>query len=193
MRAAVESVARLPLAPLWLVLIFVVASLLMVPVTALIVATVLVFGSLTGFVYALTGTLLSAGMGYALGVWLGGRGRWPIAHDRIEAIAQRITRNGVMAVATVRIVPVAPFAVINLVAGSVRIRWRDYLLGTVIGMGPGIAALAFFTDRLRASLRNPDGATLLTLAASALVLLGVGWGLNHWVKRVRGTRDLTDR
>jgi len=182
MRAAVAALGRLPLAPVWLVLAFVAASLLMVPVTALIVATILVFGALEGFAYALTGTLLSALAGYGLGVFMGRRGRWPLDGGRIEAIAERIAHNGILAVATVRVVPVAPFAVINLAAGSLRLRLRDYLIGTVAGMGPGIAALAFFTDRLWASLRHPSATTVALLIVSVLALAGVFWGLNRWMQ-----------
>ena len=154
----------------------------MVPVTALIVATILVFGALEGFAYALTGTLLSALAGYGLGVFMGRRGRWPLDGGRIEAIAERIAHNGILAVATVRVVPVAPFAVINLAAGSLRLRLRDYVIGTVAGMGPGIAALAFFTDRLWASLRHPSGTTVALLIVSVLALAGVFWGLNRWMQ-----------
>jgi len=182
MRAAVAAIGHLPLAPVWLVLAFVAASLLMVPVTALIVATILVFGALPGFAYALTGTLLSALAGYGLGVFVGRRGRWPLDGGRIEAIAERIAHNGILAVATVRVVPVAPFAVINLAAGSLRLRLRDYVIGTVAGMGPGIAALAFFTDRLWASLRQPSAMTVTMLILSVLLLAGVAWGLNRWMQ-----------
>ncbi len=188
-----ESLRQLPLAPALLVGFFVLASLLMVPVTALIVATILVFGSVAGFAYALAGTLLSALVGYGLGVWTGGRTHWPMTGGRTEAIADRIARNGLLAVATVRIVPVAPFAVINLVAGSSRIRLRDYMLGTLIGMGPGIAALAFFTDRLWASLRDPDAGTVATLVVSTLVVVGLLFGLNRWARGAQNGGDLADR
>lgn len=193
LRTTLESGRQLPFAPALLVGFFVLASLLMVPVTALIVATILVFGPVAGFTYALAGTLLSALVGYGLGVWTGGRTRWPMTGGRTEAIADRIARNGLLAVATVRIVPVAPFAVINLVAGSSRIRLRDYMLGTLIGMGPGIAALAFFTDRLWASLRDPDAGTVATLVVSTLVVVGLLFGLNRWARGAQNGGDLTDR
>jgi uncharacterized membrane protein YdjX (TVP38/TMEM64 family) len=36
--------------------------------------------------------------------------------------------------------------VINLFAGAFRIRFRDYLIGTLIGMIPGVAAMAVFAE-----------------------------------------------
>jgi phospholipase D1/2 len=47
----------------------------------------------------------------------------------------------VPAIVAVRIVPVAPFAVINLFTGASHIRLRDYLIGTLLGMIPGAAGL----------------------------------------------------
>lgn len=186
-----ESVRELPFMPLIFVVGFVLAALLMVPVTALIIATLLVMGPVFGFAYALGGAMLSALAGYGLGAWLGRRARWPSGR-RAEAIADRIARNGIVAVAGVRLVPIAPFALINLVAGSSRIHLKDYLLGTLLGMGPGIAALAFFTDRLSASLTRPDGGTIALLTLSAVVLVGLVFGLHRWSRRHDGGVNAAD-
>jgi uncharacterized membrane protein YdjX (TVP38/TMEM64 family) len=67
------------------------------------------------------------------------------------------------------------------------------MLGTLIGMGPGIAALAFFTDRLWASLRDPDAGTVATLVVSTLVVVGLLFGLNRWARGAQNSGDLADR
>jgi uncharacterized membrane protein YdjX (TVP38/TMEM64 family) len=62
--------------------VYLLANLIMFPVTGLVVATLAVFGPLFGYLYALGGMLLSAvtayGVGYALGYKLVQRwkGRW---------------------------------------------------------------------------------------------------------------------
>ncbi len=135
--------------------------------------------------------MLSALAGYGLGAWLGRCVRWPSGR-RAEAIADRIARNGILAVAGVRLVPIAPFALINLVAGSSRIHLKDYLVGTLLGMGPGIAALEFFTDRLSASLTRPDSGTIALLILSVAVLAGLVFGLNRWSRRREGGVNAAD-
>jgi phospholipase D1/2 len=54
--------------------------------------------------------------------------------------------------AGLRLIPIAPFTVVNLLAGAARVRLRDFLLGTLIGMGPGIVLICLSVDRARAAL-----------------------------------------
>jgi uncharacterized membrane protein YdjX (TVP38/TMEM64 family) len=62
---------------------------------------------------------------------------------------------------------------INLVAGASHIRFRDYLLGTFIGMLPGIVGLTLLTDRLMAVLVEPRlGNVFLLLGLVLIVVLG---------------------
>ena len=61
---------------------------------------------------------------------------------RLNRVRRGIVKRGVLAVAAVRLVPVAPFTLVNLVAGASRIRFSDYLLGTIIGMAPGLILMS---------------------------------------------------
>jgi uncharacterized membrane protein YdjX (TVP38/TMEM64 family) len=84
-----------------------------------------------------------------------------------------------LAVAVVRNLPIAPFTIVNVVAGASRIKLRDFLLGTAIGMAPGILAIMLFTDRLLNAVRDPQWGNI-ALAAAAALILGIGiW----WIKR----------
>ena len=51
--------------------------------------------------------------------------------------------------------PIAPFSIVNVVAGASHIRWSDFLLGTVIGLLPGIID----DDVLRRSRHRRDART----------------------------------
>jgi phospholipase D1/2 len=81
----------------------------------------------------------------------------------------------------VRNIPVAPFTVVNLVAGASKIHFRDYLLGTVIGMAPGIAALTIFMDRLEQAVRNPAVENFLVLVGVAVVISAGALLLRKWL------------
>jgi uncharacterized membrane protein YdjX (TVP38/TMEM64 family) len=78
---------------------------------------------------------------------------------------------------------VAPFSLINLVAGISRIRWRDYQLGTLLGMLPAITALAAVTDRLAASWRNPNLGSYLLLVGVVAIAAASLTGLRLWWKK----------
>src|SRR3546814_16038810 len=61
---------------------------------------------------------------------------------RIHRIAARVQHHGIFAVAAIRLVPTAPFTLINLVAGATGIHLVDYLIGSALGLAPGIIVLS---------------------------------------------------
>jgi uncharacterized membrane protein YdjX (TVP38/TMEM64 family) len=83
----------------------------------------------------------------------------------------------------IRNVPIAPFTVVNLLAGASSLRFRDYLLGTALGMAPGIAAVTLMGDRLRGVLEDPTAGNV------GWLLLAVGL----WVGLALGLQSLSNR
>ncbi|WP_260294004.1 VTT domain-containing protein [Sedimenticola hydrogenitrophicus] len=172
-----------PFTPLIVMAIFLLGGLIAIPITLLIVITLITFGSWTGLAYALLGTELSAVLGYLVGAFLGREVVRRFAGASINRISRRLAQHGLLAVITVRVIPVAPFTVINLVAGASHISFRDYLLGTLLGMTPGIIAIALFADRLIAAVRKPDLPDFALLALAVVILLFAALGLKKWLSR----------
>jgi uncharacterized membrane protein YdjX (TVP38/TMEM64 family) len=186
-RALAGWIQQQPLAPLLVAATYVVGGVVALPVTLMIIATVLVFGAWLGLLYALAGSLLSALAVFGIGRWIGRETVRRFAGSLINRLSRKLSEAGLWAVITFRIVPVAPFSVINLIAGVSEIRWRDFALGTLVGMLPGVIAVVLLADRIAASLRNPDLEEMsLLLGAIALVGLGLA-GLRRWIQRKRST------
>ena len=81
-----------------------------------------------------------------------------------------------LAVVAIRFLPVAPFTMVNLVLGAVRIKLWHFVIGTTIGLTPGFCALSIFGDRLSETLRHPHVLNFLLLGLVATVLiLGGAW------------------
>ena len=100
------------------------------------------------------------------------------ADGRLEHLSQRLGRRGRMSVAVARLLPVAPFPLVNLVAGTARIRLPDYLLGSALGLAPGIIVFTLFSGVLRGVLQDPDP---MRLGALGLVAGGVtGFAIWLW-------------
>jgi uncharacterized membrane protein YdjX (TVP38/TMEM64 family) len=179
----------MPAAPLVVVGAFVLGTLLVVPVTLMIAVVVLVFGPVEGAIYAAAGSLLGAGVTYWIGQAVGRGAVRRIAGSRLDRLSRALGKRGVLAVTTVRVLPVAPFTIINLVAGATHISLRDYLLGTILGMGPGIIAIALFIDRILATLRNPEPGTLgLLTVVVVLIVAGMAWLRRSLRRRHTGKR-----
>ena len=184
--ASLVSLARgledLPFTPLVVVAAYAVAGVL-VPITVLIAATGIVFGPIMGALYAIIGSTLSAAMTYWLGEWMGRDTVRRLVGPRINRLSRRIAKHGVLAMMVVRMLPIAPFTVVNVVAGASHIRLRDFLLGTLLGMSPGILLIVTFAHNLAEAIRNPSPGTLAVLAVVIATLLGVATALQRWLPR----------
>ncbi|RQS28900.1 hypothetical protein DIE03_17620 [Burkholderia sp. Bp8992] len=182
---AAAGVAQLPAAPVLLLAGYVIAATFAVPITLLIAVTGLVFGAWPGFAYAAIGTMAAAAATYGLGRWLGRDAVRRLAGARANRLSEHIGRRGVLAMAVLRLLPIAPFAVVNLVAGASHIGLRDFLVGTAIGMLPGIVLTVTFAHQLTAALGHPRPAAFAWLAAIGLALVGVSILLVRVLRRWR--------
>ncbi len=175
-----------PAAPLLIMLLFGFAVALAIPLTLLVVAAVLAFGATSGFLYSIVGAELGALISYGMGHMAGRDLLRRYAGRTLNAVSRRLSRRGVLAIFTLRIVPVAPYAVINLVAGASHISLRDFALGTLLGLVPGLAAIALFADGVVQALREP-GQGSITWVVGLLLILGVaGFGLRKLLQRRQG-------
>ena len=170
-------------APLIVVLVYIIASLMVFPITLLIIATGVAFGAAYGFAYALLGAEISALVTYSIGQHLGHNTISNLSNRWVSRVSRRMARQGLLAIITLRIVPVAPFTVINLVAGASHIRFRDFAFGTLLGMTPGVLGLTVFSDQVVAAIASPETIRIASLLILA-VIIGVGtWWLRRWLLR----------
>ncbi len=179
--AAVQWMRDSAFTPALILLAFVVGSVLAIPVTVIIIATITVFGPWSGMAYSLAGAQLAAIVTFWIGQLLGKDTVSKFAGSQFNTIARKVKNPGLLTIVTLRIVPVAPFTVINVIAGASSISLRDFAIGTFFGMMPGIAAIALVADRLLAWLKNPSLLDVLLLAGTIAVVAGMVWALRHWL------------
>lgn len=162
-------------------LLFVVAAVAGVPITPLVIAAGMLFGAWTGFGIAFPGAVLAAVLGFAIGQLLGADTMRRLAGSKLDRISRRLARKGILTVFSLRLLPIAPFALINLVAGASRLKFRDFLIGSLAGLFPGTFALTFFSHQLLETIRHPSLATMGLLVSMAAVFIAIGWGLSYWL------------
>jgi uncharacterized membrane protein YdjX (TVP38/TMEM64 family) len=181
--ALLDPLRQSPAAALTVVGLYLLGGLLVVPVTLMIAVTGLVFGAAVGFIYAMLGALSSAALTYWLGRALGRDAVSRLAGRWVDRVLRDLSYRGLLAVATVRVMPLAPFSVINAVAGAIGIRFRDFMLGTLLGMTPGALALVLFVDRVQSAAGQPDVARWATAAGVLLVIALSALGARRWLRR----------
>lgn len=167
-------------APVVVMLAYTPAAFLMFPRPVLTLFAVIAFGPWLGFGYSMTGILVSA-----LATYYAGRVLRPgtvkrLAGDKLDPVTKALRRHGLLAMLAVRVVPAAPFAVEGIVAGAVRIKLRDYMLGTFLGMLPGVLATTVFGDQIATALVDPSKINWWLVGAVVAALIALIWLVRRW-------------
>jgi phospholipase D1/2 len=168
-------------APLAAIALVAGGSLISIPVTLLIVANMLVFGGLAGALYGMVGAVVSAVVAYLAGQHLGRNTIRRLAGPRLNHISRRLARRGLLTVIVIRLFPIAPFLVVNLVAGVSHLRLRDFVIGSVIGMMPSMFVLALVTEGVLHMADRPSIDHLILIALVLLVMAAGGFFLRRWL------------
>jgi phospholipase D1/2 len=159
-------------------------GLALVPVVLLIAATGIAFGPVLGPIYAMVGCLASGSVGFAIGRWLGRRRVERLGGERVARVTRTLNRNGTLAVFFFRKVPL-PFLLANVVVGASTVRYRDFVLGTFLGMAAIVVGLAGFGYQLTMLLRSPSPGTVIGAALFVSVPLTVAWLVNRALRQTR--------
>jgi uncharacterized membrane protein YdjX (TVP38/TMEM64 family) len=178
-----RSIRELPWAPVALVLAYVPATFVLFPRPVLTILAVLAFGPWLGFAYALSGVVAAALAGYYVGRALPERTFKRIAGKKLDSMKRVLQRHGFVSVSILRILPTAPFLVESMMSGVLRIPLVAYVLGTCVGMSPGLLLETVFGDQLATALEEPSKINYWLIAAAVIVLGGVMYGVRRWAAK----------
>jgi uncharacterized membrane protein YdjX (TVP38/TMEM64 family) len=181
-RAARET----PWAPVAVILAYTPAALFMLPRPFLTLLTIVAFGRWLGLAYSAAGILLAAMATYYSGRMMRRETVVRVAGGKFEEAGKVLRKHGVIAIFASNMVPVPPFAVQGIIAGAIRIRAWQYLLGSILGMAPGLLAATVFAGELRAALEDPSTLSWWVIAAVAVVFVAFVWAVQRWFARRLG-------
>jgi uncharacterized membrane protein YdjX (TVP38/TMEM64 family) len=162
-------------------------------VTSFDVATAYTFNPWVAIICSLLGCILSAVLLYSIGRQLGRKTVARFAGKRLNRVNQLISKHGILAVAAVRMVPVAPYSLVNLTAGAVHVPFRDFVFGTFLGMSPGVVAITFFENEMEQMIHTPSASTFVVLIGILLFMLVGVISFRHWFssKHIPAKRQLS--
>ena len=166
--------------------LYLVAGLVRVPLVLSVLAAAAILGAGLGFLHSLIGLLGSAALLWGLGRALGRARVRRLAGWKINRVQRALTRHGILAMLCLRLMPVAAFSSINLVAGASGVPFRDFLIGTGIGMAPGVLAISVLGDRVLAVLRNPSVLNIAVLVCATVLVIASQFMLVERLGRARG-------
>lgn len=186
--ATVQRLRVLPGIEIGFVAAFAILLALCLPAN---VATILggaVFGALIGAPLAWAGSLIATVFAY----WLARSvARRPITRlfGEHRLLRQLKDNDGVIPLLRLRVIPVAPFAVMAYVAGIAGVSMRRLLLATAIGILPSAIAYALVGSAILKGLVSPDDASgrALWIAGGITLLMFSLSVAPAIVRRMRGS------
>jgi len=162
-------------APIIYVVLYVVATTLMLPSTALNLSGGAIFGLWIGILWTSVGALLAAVVTFMFTRTIGrdmGKKRFAKQWQVMDA---ELCRGGLLYIFAIRLLPIIPNGVVNFSAGLTSISFKDYFIGTCLGTVPGILPFVMLGSSGVTAIKTGDvfpviGALLLlsclTLAAA---------------------------
>ncbi|OGA29649.1 MAG: phospholipase [Betaproteobacteria bacterium RIFCSPLOWO2_02_FULL_65_24] len=171
-------------APLALVAAYLAATFTMFPRPLLTLASGVAFGPWLGLTYSMTGILIASWVTYFLGRRMKRDMVRRIAGERLNRLSFVIKKRGLVAMVAIRLVPLAPFIVENIVAGAFRIKLVDYTLGTFIGMLPGAMTATVFGGQLENALTDPSRADYILMGTVLAILVAGALLVRRWLAKL---------
>lgn len=171
-------------APLLVIAAYTPACLVMFPRPVITLTAVIAFGPWWGGTAAIIGVTVAALATYWIGTGLSRETVRRLAGGKLDRIIDLMKQRGLLTLTLLRLVPLAPFAIEGIVAGSARFKVWHLALATALGMLPGTLALAIAGTEVEAALSG-TGKVNWWLIAGPLVILAVGTYLvKRWFTRM---------
>ena len=149
------------------VLIYTIRPLVFFPTSILTPLSAVLFGPLAAWVYTYIGENLSASVAFFTARYFGQK---HTSRFNIFKKINKITDEApLMTVLFLRLVPLFPFDIVNFGMGITNIRYKWYLIGTLLGVIPGLTAYIF----LGASITEPR--LLIPTIILFIILSTIAW------------------
>lgn len=166
-------------APILAVALYGLLSGLGSPGAPLTMACGFAFGTAEGAAVALVGANLGANLAFFLSRRLGRDLVARVLGEKLARVEPVLAKGGAEVVVTMRLVPFVPFVAINFASGVVPgLRWRDFALGTAIGIVPGAFAYAAAGE-----LFDPKSPSFWALIAAIQLLAAAPIAVRAWRRR----------
>lgn len=155
---------------------YVIAAVLLLPGSVLTIGGGFAYGPLWGLALVSPVSVVAATAAFVLGRtvardWIMRRlGKDP----RLAAIDAAVGHNGFKIVLLLRLSPLFPFNALNYLLGLTRVRLRDFVLGSWLGMLPGTALYVYIGSLVTSASELASGARPSTgFAGQALLVAGL--------------------
>jgi uncharacterized membrane protein YdjX (TVP38/TMEM64 family) len=173
-------------APLIFILIYTAGVCLFLPGTLLTGLGAAIFGAYWGFVYVWFGAMAGASAAFFIGRTLGREFASSLIADKLKKYDDGIERNGFATVLYLRLV-YFPFTPMNFGMGLTKVHFRDYFIGTGLGIIVGTFIFTFFIGTLKDVLASGNWAELISFKVFFSIALFIfSFFIPKIIKKIKG-------
>jgi len=173
-------------APIVYIAVYTVATILVLPSTALNLTGGAIFGPWWGTLWTGIAAIIAAVIAFLFTRTIGRdvvlkrlAGRW-------QALDAEIRTGGLFYMFAIRLQPIIPYGLVNFAAGLTTIRFKDFFIGTALGTVPGIFPFVLLGSfGLKALTTGDYRPLLLILSLVALLIASSVW---YYRRRTRPSK-----
>jgi uncharacterized membrane protein YdjX (TVP38/TMEM64 family) len=173
-------------APVLFIFIYAIGVCLFVPGTLLTGLGAAIFGPYWGFLYVWFGAMAGACAAFVIGRTLGREFAAGLIGNKLKKYDDAIERNGFATVLYLRLV-YFPFTPMNFGMGLTKVRFRDYALGTGLGIIVGTFIFTFFIGTLKDVWTSGDWGQLVSFKVFlSMGLFIISFFIPKMIKKIKG-------
>lgn len=163
-------------APIIYIIIYTIATVLVLPSTALNLTGGAIFGPWLGTLWTSIAAILAAVVAFAFTRTVGREMITKKLAGRLDSMDAEISQGGLFYILAIRLLPIIPYGLVNFTAGLTSIRFRDYLIGTILGTVPGIFPFVMLGSSGLQAMKTGKILPLVgSLALIGLLVFGATW------------------
>jgi len=172
-------------APLAFIGVYAAGVCLFVPASLLTGLGAAIFGPYWGFLWVWIGAMIGAGLSFFIGRTLGREFAASLVGGKLRKYDDAIEHNGFATVLYLRLI-YFPFTPMNFGMGLTKVRFRDYLSGTGLGIIVGTFIFTFFIGTLKDIWASGNWAELISIKVFFSIALFVfSFFIPRAIKKIR--------
>ena len=170
-------------APFAVAAAYIPAAFVMFPRPLLSLLAIVAFGLWEGALCVVAGVLAAALACYYAGRLVPSRTVRRLAGSKFESFTSLLREHGVLAIFAANMLPTPPFALQGIMAGAIRMPLRDYTLGTLLSLTPGLVALLIFGHQITLALEDTSKVSYVAIGGAAVGIAVFGFLATRWATR----------
>ncbi len=153
-------------------IVFALGGIFLIPSFIFNLIAFTLWGPVLGFLITMVGSLVTSSMTYLEGRLLPRNYVRRLAGNRINSLGRRMARMGVIPNIVLRMLPIAPISVLNLISGAEHINFRHFLRASLLSMLPSILIFCAGQSVFEFIYKNQGkGPALISMSVFCLIFL----------------------